>query len=100
MGGLWEEFKYVQGVVKSRAHALVARKKHFCTPRRVFVHAHYNLEFDDAESLSGRSDDNHTPTFSNYVQIEKMKAKNKVALAVELSILLKSQWSSLISKKP
>ena len=59
---------------------------HFCTPRRVFAHAHYKLEFDNAESLSGRSDDNHTQTFSYYVHIKKISSKNKVALAVELSI--------------
>ena len=41
----------------------------FCTPMRVFAHAHYKLEFDDAERLSGRSDDNRTQEFANYVHI-------------------------------
>ena len=36
--------------------------------------------------LSGRFDDNRTQEFSNYVHIQKMRSKNKVALAVELSI--------------
>ena len=39
----------MQGVEKSRARAREARKMHFCTPVRVFAHAHYKLEFDDAE---------------------------------------------------
>ena len=54
----------------------------FCTPRQASAHAHYKLKFDDAERLSGRSDDNHT----YYLYIYKMRSKNKVALAVELSI--------------
>ena len=58
---------------------------HFCTTRRVFAYAHYKLKFDDAERLSGRSDDNRTQKFSNYVHITKMR-KIKVGLAVELSI--------------
>ena len=37
----------------------------FCTPRRVIAHAHYKLKFDDAERLSGCSDDNRTQMFSN-----------------------------------
>ena len=45
------------------------------------------IEFDDAERLSGRSDDNRTQKFSNYVPIQKIRSKNKVAFAVELSIL-------------
>ena len=77
----------MHGVEKSRALAREAWKMHFCTPRRVFAHAHYKLEFDDAKRLSGRSDDNRTQKFSNYVHIKKMRTKNKVALAVELSIL-------------
>ena len=59
---------------------------HFCTPRRVFAHAHYKLEFDDAKSLPGRLDDNHTQKFSYYVHIKKIRSKTKIALAVELSI--------------
>ena len=46
----------------------------------------YKLEFDDAEKKSGRSDDNRTQKFSYYLHILKMRSKNKVALAVELSI--------------
>ena len=45
----------MHSVEKSRARAREARKVHFCTPRRVFAHAHYKLEFDDAKRLSGRS---------------------------------------------
>ena len=41
--------EFVHGVEKSRARAREARKVHFCTPRRIFAHAHYKLEFDDAE---------------------------------------------------
>ena len=40
---------------------------HFCTLRQVFVHAHYKLEFDDAERLPSLSDDNRTQKFSYYV---------------------------------
>ena len=76
----------MHGVEKSRARAREVRKMHFCTPRRVFAHAHYKLEFDDAEMRSGRSDDNRTQKFSYYLHILKMRSKNKVALAVELSI--------------
>ena len=76
----------MHGVEKSRARAREARKMHFCTPRRVFAHAHYKLEFDVAERLSGRSDDNRTQKFAKYVHIYKMRSKSKVALAVELSI--------------
>ena len=43
------DFEFVHGVEKSRACAREARKIHFCTPRRVFAHAHYKLEFDDAK---------------------------------------------------
>ena len=39
----------MHGVEKSRARAREARKMHFRTPRQVFAHAHYKLEFDDAE---------------------------------------------------
>ena len=59
----------MRGVEKSLARALEAGKMHLCTPRRVFAHAHYKLEFDDAERLSGRSDDNLTQKFSYYVHI-------------------------------
>ena len=77
----------MQGVEKSRARAREARKMHLYTPRLVFAHAHYKLEFDDAERLLGCSDDNRTQKFSSYVHILKMRSKNKVALAVELSIV-------------
>ena len=76
-------------VEKSRDRAPEARKMHFCTPRRVFAHAYYKHEFDDAERLSGCSDDNRTQKLSNYVQ---MRSKNKVALAVELSIHVCRQY--------
>ena len=59
----------MHGVEKSRARARGARKMYFGTPRRVFAHAHYKLEFDDAEKLSGRSDDNRTQEFANNVHI-------------------------------
>ena len=39
----------MHGVEKSRARAREARKMHFGTPRRAFVHVHYKFEFDDAE---------------------------------------------------
>ena len=74
----------MRGVKKSRARAREVRKMHW----RVFAHAHYKLEFDDVERKSGRSDDNRTRKFSYYLHILKMRSKNKVALAVELSILL------------
>ena len=61
----------MHGVEKSRALAREARKMHFFTPRRVFAHAHYKLEFDDAERLLGRSDEK----FSHYVHILKMRSK-------------------------
>ena len=48
----------MHGVEKSRDRTREARKMHFCTPRRAFAHAHYKLEFDDAERLSDHSDDN------------------------------------------
>ena len=50
------------------------------------IFAHYKLEFADAKRKSGRSDDNRTQKFSYYLHILKMRSKNKVALAVELSI--------------
>ena len=59
----------MHGVEKSRARTREARKMHFCTPRRVFAHAHYKHEFDDAERLSGRSDNNRTQKVSDYVHI-------------------------------
>ena len=59
----------MHSVEKSRARAQEAQKMHFCTPRRVFAHAHYNIEYDEAERLSGRSDDNHTVKFLFYVHI-------------------------------
>ena len=59
----------MHGVEKSRARAREAQKMHFCTPRRVFAHAHYKLEIDDAERLSGRSYDNRTQKFFSYVHI-------------------------------
>ena len=59
----------MHGVEKSRARAQEAEKMHFCVPRRVFAHAHYTFEFDDAKSVSGRSDDNQTQRFSYYVHI-------------------------------
>ena len=68
----------------------------FCTLRQVFAHARYNLEFDDAKSLSGCSDNNRTQKFSNYVHIKKMRTKNKVALAVELSICV--PFSKIVAK--
>ena len=37
--------------------------------KRVFAHAHYKLEFDDAEMKSERSDDNRTQKFSYYLHI-------------------------------
>ena len=40
---------YVMLYVMLLALAREARKMNFCTPRRVFAHAHYKLEFDDAE---------------------------------------------------
>ena len=43
-GGL-RDFEFVHGVEKSRARAREARKMHW----RVFAHAHYKLEIDDAE---------------------------------------------------
>ena len=83
----------MHGVEKSRARAREARKMHFCTTMRVYANANCKLEFDDAERLSGRSDDNRTQKFSNYVHISKMRSKNKVALAVELSIIMnQSPW--------
>ena len=66
---VFRDFEFVHGVEKSRARAREARKMHFCTPRRVFAHAHNKLDFDDAERLSGRSDDNGTQKFSYYVHI-------------------------------
>ena len=62
----------------------------FCCPRRVFAHAQYKIEFDDAERLSGRLDDNRTQKVhvSYCVNILKIRSKNKVALAVELSIYI------------
>ena len=54
----------MDGVEKSRACAREARKMNFCTQRRVFAHAHYKLEFDDAERESGCSEDNDTLKFS------------------------------------
>ena len=63
------DFGFVHGVEKSRARSREALKMHFCTPRRVFAHAHYKLEFDDAERLSGHSDDNRTQKFLYYVHI-------------------------------
>ena len=39
----------MHGVEKSLARAREARIIHFCTQRRVFAHAHYKLDFDDAE---------------------------------------------------
>ena len=42
--------------------------------------------FDNAERKSGCSKNNWTPKFSDYLQIEKRRRKNKVAVAVELSI--------------
>ena len=85
---VFRDFEFVHSVEKSRARAREARKMHFCTPRRVFAHANHKLEFDDAGRYSGRSDDNRTQKFSYYLHIYKMRAKNKVALAVELSILI------------
>ena len=87
----------MHGIEKSRARAREAGKMHFCTPGRVFAHAHYKLEIDDAERLSGRSGDKSSQKFSSYVHIQKMRLKNKVALAVELSIL-HSNASFLIYK--
>ena len=81
------EIEFVHGIEKSRACAREARKMHFCTPRQASAHAHYKLEFDDAERQSGRSDDNRTQKFSYYLHIKKKRSKNKVALAVEISIL-------------
>ena len=59
----------MNGVEKSGACAREARKMHFCTLRQVFAHAHYKLEFDDAEVQSGRSDDNRTQKFSCLLHI-------------------------------
>ena len=56
--------------------------------------------------MMGRSDDNRTQKFSNYVHIKKMRTKNKVALAVELSICLITLiyilrlYISLVMRKP
>ena len=83
---VFRDFEFVHGVEKSRARAREVRKMHFSTLRRVFAHAHYKLEFDDAERKSGRSDDNRTQKFSYYLHKLKMRSENKVALAVELSI--------------
>ena len=63
-------------------------KMHFCTPGRVSTHAHYKLGFDSAEMYSGRSNDNRTQRVSDYLHILKIRSKNKVAFAVELSIYL------------
>ena len=76
----------MHGVEKSRARVREARKMHVCTPRRVFSHAHYKLEFDVTERKSSPSDDNRTQKFSYSLHILKIRSKNKVALAVELSI--------------
>ena len=59
----------MHGVEKSRARARETRKMHFCTLRRVFAHARYKLEFDDAERLSSLSDENRTQKFSYCVHI-------------------------------
>ena len=64
---VFRDFEFVHGVEKLRARAREASKMHFCTPRRVFTHAHYKHEIDDVERLSGRSDDNGTQKFSSYV---------------------------------
>ena len=82
---VFRDFEFVNGVEKSRARAREARKIHFCTPRRVVTHAHYKLEVDDAERLSGRSDDNLTQKFSYYVHLLKMRSKIK----------LRWQWNSV-----
>ena len=84
--GVFRDFEFVHGVEKSQARAREARKMHFCTPRRVFAHAHFKLEFDDAERLSGRSDDNRTKKIQLCTYL-KDEIKNNVALAMELSIL-------------
>ena len=57
---------FVRGDEKSRARSPEAQKMHFCTPRRVFAHAHYKLK---TERLSGHSDDIRTQKFSNSVHI-------------------------------
>ena len=77
----------MHGAKKSRARAREARKMHFCTPGRVFAHAHYKLEFGDAERQSGCNDDSRKHKFTYCLHIQKMRSKNKVALAVELSIV-------------
>ena len=58
----------------------------FCTPRRVSTNAHYKLGFDNAERYLGRLNDNRTQRFSDYLHILNIRAKIKVALAVDLSI--------------
>ena len=50
------------------------------------MHANFKLGLGNAERVSGWSDDYRTQKVSYYVHIQKMRAKKKVVLAVELSI--------------
>ena len=43
-------------VEKSRARVREASKMHFCIPRHVPLHVHYNLGFDKTKIFSGHFD--------------------------------------------
>ena len=56
---IFRDFKFLFGYEKSRARARDAWKMHFCNPRPVSTHAHFNLRFDN-------TDDNRIQKVSDY----------------------------------
>ena len=75
-------------VLKNHELLHVKHRKCIFVPHDVYSLMYtIKLKFDDAERLSGRSDANRTQKVSYYLHILEMRGKNKVALAVELSII-------------